>query len=233
MEEGTSPVVTREEAYAWKDRVAQAAHNSRELLWEGYQRAIWHRLGYPTWTACVHGIAQELELSERHLWHLHGANVWENQLNPGSVGQIPERQLRPLRRLKPEERPQTWQKVQETAPNGHITAAHVQTVVDMLHPPKPKPEIILPSHGDRETARSALFRAMDLLPGSLEWALLTQVWHWLRDAEPDHLRLQQELARIKEWYMSDVDLEAAGEKTNIMEATIEGESQALVPRRQS
>jgi hypothetical protein len=70
---------------------------------------------------------------------------------------------------------------------------------------------------------------MDLLPGSLEWSLLTQVWHWLRDAEPDNPTLQRELERIKAWYMPDVEPPDA----DIPEATIEGESHALVRRRQS
>lgn len=46
--------------------------------------------------------------------------------------QIPtsERQARPLTQLEPEEQAAAWQQAVETAPNGKVTAAHVQQVVD-------------------------------------------------------------------------------------------------------
>jgi hypothetical protein len=229
MEDIAPNIMSPDEAQVWKARLTQTVHDLRVLLWEGFHREAWAALRYPTWTACVQGIAHELDLSERHLWRLHSANLSEQALTHGTVGQLPERQLRPLRGLPPEIKQEVWQKAVETAPQGTITAGHVETVRNIYHPRQPTPEIVVPSRTDRETARSELFRAMDLLPGSLEWSLLTQVWHWLRDAEPDNPTLQRELERIKAWYMPDVEPPDA----DIPEATIEGESHALVRRRQS
>lgn len=41
-----------------------------------------------------------------------------------------ERIVRPLTKLEPEEQPIVWRRAVESAPNGKVTAAHVQTVVD-------------------------------------------------------------------------------------------------------
>lgn len=43
-----------------------------------------------------------------------------------------EQQVRPLTQLQPDEQQLVWQVVQETAPEGKITAAHVKSVVDTL-----------------------------------------------------------------------------------------------------
>lgn len=43
---------------------------------------------------------------------------------------VNERQIRPLAKLEPEQQREAWQRVIDTAPNGRVTAAHVQAVVD-------------------------------------------------------------------------------------------------------
>lgn len=46
-----------------------------------------------------------------------------------------ERQVRPLTQLEPTQQRETWARVVETAPEGKVTAAHVQAVVDEIaHP---------------------------------------------------------------------------------------------------
>jgi phage N-6-adenine-methyltransferase len=47
------------------------------------------------------------------------------------IGVIPanESQARPLTKLEPEEQPEVWQRAVDTAPDGNITARHVQQVV--------------------------------------------------------------------------------------------------------
>lgn len=52
-----------------------------------------------------------------------------------------ESQARPLARLTPEEQPVVWQRAVETAPNGRITAAHVERVAAELHPPVAPPTL--------------------------------------------------------------------------------------------
>lgn len=43
-----------------------------------------------------------------------------------------ESQARPLAALEPEQQREAWERAVETAPNGKVTAAHVQTVVDEM-----------------------------------------------------------------------------------------------------
>jgi hypothetical protein len=119
---------TQTEAIAWKRRVQQAATDLRQLLWEGYERAVWWELGYLTWTACLEAIAEELDMGITHLWRLHHANQTERVLSPGTVATIPEKHLRPLRGLTPEQKQAVWQKAQQTAPEGRMTEAHVAQV---------------------------------------------------------------------------------------------------------
>lgn len=54
------------------------------------------------------------------------------------VDKIPttESQARPLTKLEPEIQPIVWQRAVETAPDGKVTAAHVQSVVDEYKHPK-------------------------------------------------------------------------------------------------
>lgn len=86
-------------------------------------------LGYSSWTACVKGIADEYGLSGRYLERLHSANQIESDIADQLVGEqtfdIPESQLRSLSNLEPEERKEVWQKAIATAPNGKVTAKHV------------------------------------------------------------------------------------------------------------
>lgn len=45
---------------------------------------------------------------------------------------INEAQVRPLTQLEPEEQKLAWEVIQQTAPSGKVTAAHVKSVVDVL-----------------------------------------------------------------------------------------------------
>lgn len=48
-----------------------------------------------------------------------------------------ESQARPLTALEPEQQREAWQRAVETAPNGKVTAAHVQSVVSEYRRPEP------------------------------------------------------------------------------------------------
>jgi len=57
----------------------------------------------------------------------------ERAISPlGEKGQIPERQLRPLTQLEPDQQVEAWEEAVETAPNGKVTAAHVARVVEKV-----------------------------------------------------------------------------------------------------
>jgi ParB family chromosome partitioning protein len=64
---------------------------------------------------------------------IEAAQVMANVKN---FGQMPanDAQARPLARLEPEEQRAAWGRAVETAPDGKVTAAHVQAVVDEMKP---------------------------------------------------------------------------------------------------
>jgi len=66
---------------------------------------------------------------------IEAATVADNLL---PIGNIPatESQARPLTTLEPEAQREVWQRAVETAPNGKVTAAHVQATVDEYHNPE-------------------------------------------------------------------------------------------------
>lgn len=60
---------------------------------------------------------------------IEAAQVTENLLPVGNILPTSERQARPLTSLPPEMQVQAWRQAVDTAPEGKITAAHVQAVV--------------------------------------------------------------------------------------------------------
>lgn len=66
----------------------------------------------------------------------------ENEVSAIGV-QIPssERQVRPLTRLEPAQQIEAWNEAVATAPNGKVTAAHVQSVVDDIRGNGHKPHV--------------------------------------------------------------------------------------------
>lgn len=139
MSEIVLNVMSQAEAGEWKRRIGDASNTLRLLLSDGYERSAWIALGYSTWSDCLRSLADEYGFTERRLWQLHAANQTENLLNPGSVGELPERVLRPLTGLEPDKQIEAWQEAQVTAPNGKVTAVHVESVVARHRPAPPPP----------------------------------------------------------------------------------------------
>lgn len=62
-----------------------------------------------------------------------------NEIKSGTIDPIlptHESQVRPLTRLAPEQQRDAWQRAVETAPDGRVTAGHVQRVVDNMTRPQ-------------------------------------------------------------------------------------------------
>lgn len=108
--------------------------NIRFLVLDLYERKGWAALGYQSWRECV---TAEFKQGQRHLYEQLEAAQTEK--NICAVAQnIPERQLRPLTKLRndPEKQKEAWQRAVETAPEGKVTAAHVARVVKGMTEPE-------------------------------------------------------------------------------------------------
>jgi len=76
--------------------------------------------------------------------HMRAAEVIGNlSESPTIVGVLPvtESQARPLTKLEPDLQPIAWQQAVETAPNGKVTAAHVEATVQQFRPTTPVLEV--------------------------------------------------------------------------------------------
>lgn len=99
----------------------------RKLL-ELYERDGWKALGYSSWRECAQ---VEFGFKQSHIYRLLDAAEVERNISPnGGNLQIAERQARPLVSLPPDAQREVWAAAVETAPNGKVTAAHVQATVN-------------------------------------------------------------------------------------------------------
>jgi hypothetical protein len=70
---------------------------------------------------------------------MDAAGVVQNLSPMGDIQPTNERQVRPLTDLEPEQQREVWKEAVETAPNGKVTAAHVEEVkAQKVEPAKPK-----------------------------------------------------------------------------------------------
>lgn len=120
--------MTESEARACADSIKAGIFNVGRQLLELYERDGWRVLGYASWRECAQ---VEFGYKQSHVYRLLEAAQVERNISPmGENDPMPERQLRPLAALPPETQRTAWQQAVETAPNGKVTAAHVQSVVD-------------------------------------------------------------------------------------------------------
>ena len=117
------------EARACVESINSSINNARAMLLDLYERQGWKALGYESWRACV---VVEFEQSKTHLYRQLQAAEIERTVSPmGEIGQIPERQLRPLAALPPAERPKAWALARESS-GGKPTAKDVQAAVNTV-----------------------------------------------------------------------------------------------------
>lgn len=93
-------------------------------------------------------------MNRAHAYRLiDAANVADN-LSPIGDRPINEAQARPLTRLEPEQQREAWKEAVATAPDGKVTAAHVQAVVD-AYTETEKAELIGPLDADPPSVYNA------------------------------------------------------------------------------
>jgi hypothetical protein len=115
--------------------------NVRSLILELYEREGWSALGYESWRECV---TKEFDSSQAYLYRQLEAAQTEKVISPMGEKEIPERQLRPLTKLKdnPSQQREAWQQAVDTAPEGKVTAAIVAKVVKEMTAPVKQTEPI-------------------------------------------------------------------------------------------
>lgn len=108
------------------------------------------------------------ELSSRRAYQLMEAATVVQNVNHGSQTPTNERQVRPLAKLAPDEQRIAWERALESAPNGKVTAAHVQRVVDQLKPRTVPADALFPGPAASPDAlRVAMYVLLDAALGLL------------------------------------------------------------------
>jgi len=122
--------MTVDEARVCINIIRSCYRQARVMLLDLHERRGREVLGYKNWRECVVG---EFGQSEAYLYNqLQAAKIERNISSIEEIGVIPEWQLRPLQELEIDQQREAWTKAVETAPNGKITGAHVQDVVDEI-----------------------------------------------------------------------------------------------------
>jgi DNA N-6-adenine-methyltransferase (Dam) len=121
--------MTHEEACACVVAINAHLQGARALLLDLYERQGWVALGYASWRECV---VAEFGQSQRHLYRELEAAQVEREICPmGQIGVIPERQLRPLAPLAPDEQRPVWERATELAQQegSRVMARHTEQAV--------------------------------------------------------------------------------------------------------
>lgn len=122
--------MTKDEARELVTEIKAGISAVGEKLLELYERKGWKALGYLSWRECV---MVEFDFEKSRVYELlNFAKVTRNLSAIAEKCPLPanEAQARPISKLTPQLQCTVWPIVVETAPNGHITANHVQRVVD-------------------------------------------------------------------------------------------------------
>lgn len=126
----TTERLTEIEARRLVDEIKADISSVSGKLLEFYERKGWQVLGYPSWRECA---MTEFDFQKSHVYELLDfARVERNLSAIAENYPLPanEAQARSLAKLTKDEQLEVWPVIIETAPNGKVTAAHVQDVVD-------------------------------------------------------------------------------------------------------
>lgn len=123
-----TPMMTTDEARQCADDIRRGMADVRHLLLDFHEREGWRALGYESWRECA---MTEFGYGQSHVYELLNAARVERNISAAAEKPLPERQLRPLAPLEPSAQREVWQRAIDTAPEGRVTAKHVeQTVIE-------------------------------------------------------------------------------------------------------
>lgn len=134
--------MTYEDARRCVDQINAHMGDVRYLLLDLYEREGWKALGYANWRECAE---REFVLGQAYAYRLLAAAEIERNISPNGEKPLPEGTLRPLAKVEPKQQREVWVKAVETAPNGKVTAAHVEHTVRqfqvqiLVNEPLPEP----------------------------------------------------------------------------------------------
>lgn len=121
--------MTVDEARQATEKIKSNQTESRRLLLDVYERDGWKALGYKN---IAEYAEREFEYKKAYTHFLINAAEVERNLRKSTKvdnRQIPETHLRPLATLPADVQPKAYQQAVDTAPNGKVTAAHVEHIV--------------------------------------------------------------------------------------------------------
>ena len=124
-------MMTAEEARKRVTQINSMVNNIRALVLDFHDREGWKALGYENWAECVQ---KEFSIGQSHVYRLFEAAKIEARINENSpIGEnepaIPESHLRPLTAVPEVDQPIVYKLAKETAPEGKLTAKHVERTV--------------------------------------------------------------------------------------------------------
>lgn len=122
-------LMTEAEARQVADSIRRGMANVGQLLLDFHERDGWAALGYENWRECAmtefgYGQAYVYKLLEAARVERNIYTIVEKPMSP-----IVEAHLRPLAPLGPEAQREVWTRAVETAPQGKVTAKHVEKTV--------------------------------------------------------------------------------------------------------
>jgi hypothetical protein len=128
----------------------------RHLILDLFEREGWRSLGYESWSECADKefgpTRQQVErLLDAARTYRNLSQVVDNQQIDAPIGAIPESQLRPIANLKPEQQREVYKEAVKTAPNGKMTARHMEeTKKAIIRPVSFSHEPVTPPMTDEE-----------------------------------------------------------------------------------
>lgn len=123
-------------------------HNARALYFDLYERKGWEALGYRSWRECV---IKEFGGKQAYAYlQLSAAKVERNiSTIVEKPTSIPESHLRPLAALPPEEQREVYKKALESAPEGKVTARHIEQVINRKEQATEQEEKVTTEHVEK------------------------------------------------------------------------------------